>query len=90
MACGTPVVSTRSGGPEEYVEDGTTGLIVGREGSDEFKNGPREMLRNIADGGKYGPNAHELIKSDYSCESIVPRFLDALDQWVNSQINNHR
>lgn len=28
MACGMPVVSTRCGGPEEYVKDGETGCFV--------------------------------------------------------------
>jgi len=28
MACGTPVVSTKCGGPEEYVVDGETGFLV--------------------------------------------------------------
>jgi glycosyltransferase involved in cell wall biosynthesis len=28
MACGVPVVATRSGGPEEIVSDGATGLLV--------------------------------------------------------------
>lgn len=28
MACGKPVISTRSGGPEEIVEDGKTGFLV--------------------------------------------------------------
>lgn len=29
MACGCPVISTRCGGPEDYVEDGVTGFLVG-------------------------------------------------------------
>ena len=28
MACATPVVATRCGGPEEIVDDGETGILV--------------------------------------------------------------
>lgn len=40
MACGVPVVSTRCGGPEEFVIPGVTGSLVGFE--------PREMTDAIA------------------------------------------
>jgi glycosyltransferase involved in cell wall biosynthesis len=40
MACGVPVVSTRCGGPEEFVIPDVTGSLVGDD--------PREMAEAIA------------------------------------------
>ena len=40
MACGVPVVSTRCGGPEDYVIDGKTGKLAG--------NTPEELADAIA------------------------------------------
>ena len=43
MACGVPVVSTRCGGPEDYVKPGLTGELVEENTADAFA----QMIKNL-------------------------------------------
>lgn len=43
---GRPVIATRCGGPEEIVEDGTTGLLVPCAAVDEMANAMLRLVRN--------------------------------------------
>ena len=65
MACGVPVVSTRCGGPEDYVIDGKTGKLAG--------NTPEELADAIAwivadrdRRNETGAAARTLIVNSYS------------------------
>ncbi len=58
MACGCPVISTRCGGPEEYVEDGVNGFLVGFDAGEmadaverviEDRDVRREMARRAVE-----------------------------------------
>ena len=64
MACGVPVVSTRCGGPEDYVVDEVTGKLAG--------NTPEELANaiawTIADRGRravLGTKARALMEEKY-------------------------
>ena len=48
MACGIPVVATRSGGPEEIIRDGETGLLVEVEQPDQMADAILRLLENVA------------------------------------------
>jgi glycosyltransferase involved in cell wall biosynthesis len=70
MACGTPVVSTRCGGPEQYVVDGETGYLVPRGDSTAFATRLREILQDVETRGRYGNSARSCIESEYAREQI--------------------
>ena len=64
MACGVPVVSTRCGGPEDYVIDGVTGKLAG--------DTPQELADAIAwtiadrdRRNELGARARALVEKDY-------------------------
>jgi GT2 family glycosyltransferase/glycosyltransferase involved in cell wall biosynthesis len=58
MARGVPVVSTRCGGPEELVEDGASGLLVGVGDADAMAEalarvlGPGDLAQRLAGRGR--------------------------------------
>ena len=65
MACGVPVISTRCGGPEEFVRDGETGFLVEAAAPDLG----RRILDIVRDDGlrsSLGARARSLIEKEYS------------------------
>lgn len=75
MACGVPVVSTRCGGPEDYVVPGETGYLVPHEPEAMA----RDLLRIVGDRAlrqRLSDNARALAVANYS----HARFEDALTE----------
>lgn len=76
MACGLPVVSTRCGGPEEFVIDEATGRLVGfdaREMADAIISiiGDRPRRERLAAG------ARDLVRTHYSLARAEQIFWEA-------------
>jgi glycosyltransferase involved in cell wall biosynthesis len=77
MACGVPVVSTRCGGPEEFVLDGTTGTLVDAE--------PKQMAQAIAAivgnrkrRAQMGIAARQIVEHHYAVEKMRAAFAQGL------------
>jgi glycosyltransferase involved in cell wall biosynthesis len=77
MACGCPVVSTRCGGPEEFVLDDETGYLS--------NGGPVEiamLIRKIADDralrARLGANARQLVAERYTAAGFEQNFWQAV------------
>jgi glycosyltransferase involved in cell wall biosynthesis len=67
MACGCPVVSTRCGGPEEFVLDDETGFLVEADPG-EMADTMARILSNAKLQRRLGAAAREKVMRDYSVE----------------------
>jgi glycosyltransferase involved in cell wall biosynthesis len=68
LACGTPVVATRCGGPE-YVVPQFGGILVPVGDSDGFSAALRRVMKNRND---YSPGRlHAYVEENFSLESVA-------------------
>ena len=79
MACGCPVVSTRCGGPEEFVIDGETGVLVGFDPNEMAAAmlkilGDRKLHARLAEG------ARNRVLQHYSAAGAESIFWRAFDE----------
>lgn len=74
MACGLPVVSTRCGGPEEYVSDGVTGFLVPLNDAEAMANRLIQLLTNSQLRVEMGAQARRAIEERFSFEQHAGTF----------------
>ncbi|MFN3628900.1 MAG: glycosyltransferase family 4 protein [Casimicrobiaceae bacterium] len=77
MACGLPVVSTRCGGPEEFVLPDVTGELCAFD-ADELANAMARLLGDRSSRERMGAAARALIESRYSRVHAEQVLVDAL------------
>jgi glycosyltransferase involved in cell wall biosynthesis len=71
MAAGKPCVVTRSGGPEEIVEDGKTGLLVAAGDANALRRGILQLLDSPAQAAAMAQRAREAVEQRFSAEKMV-------------------
>lgn len=76
MACGLPVVSTRCGGPEEFVRDGVNGFLVARRDEAAMADRLVLMLSDPVLRARLGANARKDIEAHYAWVRLRARFAD--------------
>ncbi len=80
MACGTPVVSTRSGGPETIVRDGATGRLVPRDNPDAMARAIVDLLENPAQLEPMRRACVEFVQTYCSWQAIEPMMRQAFER----------
>lgn len=65
LACGVPVVSTRCGGPEDYVVDGMTGYLSDSDGA-ALAAAVRKIIENRDLRFELGDNGRRLVEKNYA------------------------
>lgn len=74
MACGVPVVATRSGGPEEFVRDGVNGILVDIGTESQLAEGIRRIAEDAGIRRSLVTNAQELARSQYTLDAMLDRY----------------
>jgi glycosyltransferase involved in cell wall biosynthesis len=75
MACGTPVVSTRCGGPEEIVRDGITGFLTPVGDAVALAEAAERILSDRALRASMGRAAREDVCNRFAMEVIGAQVL---------------
>lgn len=76
MACGVPVVSTRSGGPDGIITDGEDGFLVPLESAAEVSDRLAMLLTHPERNAEMGRRARDTIERRYEQEVTGAAFLD--------------
>ena len=74
MASGKAVVATRSGGPQEIIEEGITGLLVEKENTKALAKAIIRLLKDIDLRNKISIKAKERVKS-FSAKNMAEQYL---------------
>ncbi len=73
MACGTPVISTRSGGPSDIIAEGETGRLVGFE-KEELASAMRSILQDKTYWQKLSEKGYTRVKNEFTYERFFKQF----------------
>jgi glycosyltransferase involved in cell wall biosynthesis len=79
MASGVPVISTRCGGPEDYVIENETGRLVGFDAS-EMAKAVATLVDDRKTRDRLGSNARRIVEDHYSHDRFASCLADAWEE----------
>lgn len=85
MAAGKPVIATRSGGPQEIIKDGVSGLIVPPENPQAMAKAISSILKNPALHARLSKNAKRASRK-FSWNLIAKRYSNLFHSKLNQEL----
>lgn len=79
MSCGVPVISTKCGGPEGYINDGENGILI-EHTVGELKEAVIRLYSNSHLREAYAAAARSTVVADFSVQSASTQFLNIYDK----------
>ena len=83
MAIGRPIVSTKSGGPEEFLQDGFSALMVSPGDAEGLAGGILKFLKNKDTAAAFAENARKAV-TDYDLPNYMTRIERVYKDVANS------
>ncbi len=80
MACGVPVVSTRSGGPDAIITDGQDGFLIALDDAASMADRMLRLLQDEALSRAVGAEARRTIEARFAEEIAGKVFIDIWDR----------
>ncbi len=82
MACGVPVVATKSGGPEEILREGVDGILVSRGSPQALAAGIEALWADPAKAKRMARAARARVETKYSLPTMLRRYEELYDRYL--------
>jgi glycosyltransferase involved in cell wall biosynthesis len=82
MACGLPVVATRSGGPEEIIGDGDDGLLVPPASPEAMAGAVLKLLGNPERRGQIAARAIDTVTRRFALQTMLDHYANLYQRIV--------
>ena len=74
MACGLPVIATRSGGPEEIVTDGADGVLIAPGSGESIAEAVRTLAADPELRDRLGTAARSTVEQRFSLDAMIAAY----------------